>query len=51
MRIFSCGNCGQLVFFENLRCERCGTELGFLPDRLALVALGLVGAGLFYRRR
>ena len=39
MRIFSCGNCGQLVFFENLRCERCGTELGFLPDRLALVAL------------
>jgi hypothetical protein len=39
MRVFTCGNCGQLVYFENSRCERCGSELGFLPDSLALVAL------------
>jgi hypothetical protein len=39
MRVFTCGNCGQLVYFENERCERCGFQLGFEPDSLALVAL------------
>jgi hypothetical protein len=37
MRAFACGNCGQLVFFDNSACLRCGAELGFLPDRGALV--------------
>ena len=39
MRAFSCGHCGQLLFFENSRCLRCGTEQGFSPGRLDLVAL------------
>jgi hypothetical protein len=39
MRAFSCGNCGQLVFFENSRCLRCSTALGFVPSTLVLVAL------------
>jgi hypothetical protein len=39
MRVFNCGACGQLVYFENGRCERCGSELGFLPETLELVAL------------
>ncbi|MBA3326424.1 MAG: zinc-ribbon domain-containing protein, partial [Rhodobacteraceae bacterium] len=39
MRVFACGNCGQLVYFENSRCERCGSQLGFAPEPLALVAL------------
>jgi hypothetical protein len=39
MRVFTCGNCGQLVYFENDRCQRCGFELGFLPDQLTLATL------------
>ncbi|HYB27559.1 MAG TPA: putative zinc-binding metallopeptidase [Solirubrobacteraceae bacterium] len=37
MRAFSCGNCGQLVFFENSLCLRCSHALGFVPERLELV--------------
>ncbi len=35
---FNCTHCGQVVFFENVRCEHCGSPLGFLPDARALVA-------------
>ena len=31
MRAFACSHCGQLLFFENSHCLRCGTALGFLP--------------------
>jgi hypothetical protein len=37
MRAFTCGHCGQLVFFENSLCLRCGSALGFLPSQLDLV--------------
>jgi hypothetical protein len=36
---FACDHCGSLVFFENTVCLHCGTELGFLPERLTLVGL------------
>jgi hypothetical protein len=39
MRAFACGNCGQLLFFENSVCLRCGTPLGFVDSRLELIAL------------
>jgi hypothetical protein len=39
MRAFTCGHCGQLVFFENSLCLRCSSELGFVPSRLDVVAL------------
>jgi hypothetical protein len=39
MKLFSCDNCGQLLFFENSHCEKCGYKLGFLPEQLKLVAL------------
>jgi hypothetical protein len=29
MRSWTCGVCGQLVFFENSACLRCGNALGF----------------------
>lgn len=29
MRSWTCGVCGQLVFFENSACLRCGSALGF----------------------
>ncbi len=39
MRAFACSHCGQLLFFENSRCLRCGTALGFIPERLELRTL------------
>ncbi|MBK8177057.1 MAG: putative zinc-binding peptidase [Rhodospirillales bacterium] len=39
MKLFACQNCGQLVYFENTRCEHCQAPLGFLPEIMALTAL------------
>ncbi len=39
MKLFECQNCGQLLYFENTRCESCGTVLGYMPDRESLSAL------------
>jgi hypothetical protein len=39
MKIFQCQNCGQPLYFENTRCERCGLSLGYLPDRETISAL------------
>ena len=39
MRAFTCERCGQLLFFENSLCLRCGTALGFVPSGSTLVAL------------
>lgn len=39
MRVFSCQVCGQRVHFDNVRCERCCADLGYLPDRAQLHAL------------
>jgi hypothetical protein len=38
MKIFHCDHCRQLLFFENVRCVRCGHDLAYLPD------LGVVGS-------
>ena len=45
MKLFECQNCGQLVYFENTQCERCGFPLGFLPDVAMLTALKANGSG------
>lgn len=39
MRLFRCQSCGQVLHFENTRCERCGHALGFLPAPATLSAL------------
>jgi len=39
MKLFQCQNCGQPLYFENTRCERCGLALGYLPEREAITAL------------
>jgi len=36
MRSFACAQCGQLLFFENSHCLRCGAMLGFISELLAL---------------
>lgn len=43
MRLFECQNCGQLLYFENNRCEKCGLLLGHLPDLSALAPAGGIG--------
>jgi len=48
MRSFSCFQCGQLLFFENSHCLRCGAALGFVPSRLELCAIEWV-RGSTYR--
>ena len=39
MKLFQCQNCGQPLYFENTRCERCGLALGYLPERETITAL------------
>ncbi len=39
MRLFKCQSCGQVLFFENRTCGRCGRHLGFLPREGELSAL------------
>lgn len=44
MKLFECQNCGQLLYFENTRCESCGLQLGYLPSRETVSALKPAGA-------
>ncbi|HEU0202241.1 MAG TPA: putative zinc-binding peptidase [Burkholderiaceae bacterium] len=43
MKLFTCARCGQLLFFENVACTRCGATLGFLPEPMRLAALEPAG--------
>ncbi len=44
MRSFRCQKCGQPLFFENVQCLSCESELAFLPDRMYLAAMEPVPA-------
>ena len=39
MQLFECQSCGQPLYFENTRCERCGHTLGYLRDGPSLSAV------------
>lgn len=39
MRLFTCENCTQPVYFENTGCVACGTALGYQPDANAMLAV------------
>jgi hypothetical protein len=43
MKLFSCPACGLIVFFGNVRCERCGQGLGYEPASNAMIALAPEG--------
>jgi hypothetical protein len=45
MKTFRCDHCGHALFFENVQCLQCGSDLAFLPDRLALCAVEPVPGG------
>jgi hypothetical protein len=46
MKLFECQNCGQPLYFENVRCESCGLALGYLPASETVTALDAAGGGL-----
>ncbi len=39
MKIFQCSHCAHPVFFENTKCERCNSYLGYLPEFDEIFAL------------
>lgn len=45
MKSFQCQTCGQFVYFENTRCLRCLSALGYLPTFHAVCAFEPDGAG------
>ena len=48
MKLFECQHCGQLLYFENTSCERCGHLLGYLSDRAELSALTATGKNTWH---
>ncbi len=47
MKTFHCDQCGQQVFYENVRCESCGGMLGYLPDQRAICTFEPDGEGFW----
>ena len=43
MKLFHCTHCEQRVFYENRRCESCGSALGFVPGDMEMVAFAVTG--------
>ena len=43
MQPFPCSVCQQLLFFDNWKCLRCGTKVGYVPEEGLLVALRVAG--------
>jgi hypothetical protein len=43
MKTFHCNHCTQLVFFENVRCERCESLLGYVPELAEISAFEEAG--------
>src|SRR4051812_49062821 len=39
MKTFHCQYCGHALFFENVKCLQCESDVGFLPDRMNMAAL------------
>jgi hypothetical protein len=49
MKTFHCDRCQQLVFFENIKCERCQALLGYVPQTGEIGAFEDAGDGLWRR--
>ncbi|WP_430912291.1 zinc-binding metallopeptidase family protein [Methylobacterium sp. sgz302541] len=43
MKLFSCQSCGNIVYFDNRSCERCGHRLAYMPEAGTLTALEPAG--------
>jgi hypothetical protein len=49
VKLFTCTHCGQVLYFENSRCEKCHYPLGFEATRLQLLPLEAEPDGTTYR--
>src|ERR1700712_3270726 len=49
VHLFSCSNCHQRVFFENLHCDSCGSSLGFVPQESEMVAFSVDASDVWSR--
>jgi hypothetical protein len=47
VKLFECQNCGQLIYFDDVQCKRCGFALGFLPAVALMTALQPNGDGSY----
>jgi hypothetical protein len=45
MKTFHCDKCGNQVFFENVRCEQCGSMLGYQPEHSQISSFEPAGEG------
>lgn len=43
MKLFNCDACGNILYFENRACGRCGHRLGYLPEETKLTAVEPLG--------
>ncbi len=39
MKLYTCNNCNNLLYFENSICLKCNHSVGFLPERFSFTAL------------
>ncbi|HTI09684.1 MAG TPA: putative zinc-binding peptidase [Puia sp.] len=46
MKLYSCQNCGQLLYFENSFCISCQHPVGFDADRLLMITLEKTETGV-----
>ncbi|MGL9617063.1 putative zinc-binding peptidase [Bradyrhizobium sp. U531] len=44
MKLFVCQACGNVLYFENRACERCGHKVAFLPEKETMSAIEPDGA-------
>src|SRR5688572_27498267 len=45
MKLFSCDECGQQLYFESTSCVQCGSRLGYHPEQRDVRVLRDSGAG------
>jgi hypothetical protein len=47
MKLYTCSNCNNLLYFENSICLYCNNNVGFDSDKLSLVTLSANYSGVF----
>jgi hypothetical protein len=50
MKLFKCQYCGQLLYFENTKCEKCSRRLGYIASAETLSALEPESDGVWRAR-
>jgi hypothetical protein len=43
VKLFVCQSCGNVLYFENRTCGRCGHRLAFLPEKMTFSPADRIG--------